>query len=562
MISLPSLFHDQLYGEPNQIVATYVSLDGSSRSVGAAELSAAAGAVVSQIEALDLGPRSLIGLVHRSGMWLHAAWLGTIWAGQVPTIVAPPSPRMEPRKYTDGLSSIMSHLGIQAIIIDGATRKLLREHLPSHIPVVVTDALVPISGHLSAPKLIDVDTEVVVQHTSGTTGAQKAIGFTSRQIMTHAHAFAQRLPQYDDDVLVSWLPLYHDMGFIACFVNALICGTRIVEMSPFDWVQRPGLLFDAITEHGGTLSWLPNFAFKVLSEERLLGLAAQSDRKWRLGGVRAFISCSEPVSASAIHQFVTRLAPFGVRREQVIASYAMAENLFAVTQNEVGVPHERWFDRAALEQGRAVSVKAGVAGAISLVSNGRPLSTTFVEVRDNSGQVLPDDIIGQIHVAGSHLFRGYRRQPKLTAEIIDCRGFYATGDLGFVNGGEVYVTGRSKDLIIIRGRNYYPHDIEELVGKVEGVNPGRVVAFGVPDEASGTERLVIMVELLEGYEDRRGQIALAVRQQIAQSLDCTVGDLQIVPPRTLVKSTSGKLARSDNRHRYLARTASYYANVL
>ena len=117
-------------------------------------------------------------------------------------------------------------------------------------------------------------------------------------------------------------------------------------------------------------------------------------------------------------------------------------------------------------------------------------------------------------------------------------------------------------MIIIRGRNYYPHDIEELVGKVEGVNPGRVVAFGVPDEASGTERLVIMVELLEGYEDRRGQIALAVRQQIAQSLDCTVGDLQIVPPRTLVKSTSGKLARSDNRHRYLARTASYYANVL
>src|SRR5262249_14641946 len=146
------------------------------------------------------GSRSLIGLVHRSGMWLHAAWLGTIWAGQVPTIVAPPSPRMEPRKYTDGLSSIMSHLGIEAIIIDKATRKLLREHLPRHIPVVMTDALVPISGHVSAPKFIDMDTDVVVQHTSGTTGAQKAIGFTSRQIMTHAHAFAQRLPQYDDDV--------------------------------------------------------------------------------------------------------------------------------------------------------------------------------------------------------------------------------------------------------------------------------------------------------------------------------------------------------------------------
>jgi len=118
------------------------------------------------------------------------------------------------------------------------------------------------------------------------------------------------------------------------------------------------------------------------------------------------------------------------------------------------------------------------------------------------------------------------------------------------------VTGRSKDLIIIRGRNYYPHDVEALVGEIEGVNPGRVVAFGVPDDASGTEKLILMLELLEGSEAASGQIALAVRRKIAQSLDCTVGDLRIVPPRTLVKSTSGKLARADNRHRYLAMTGA------
>jgi fatty-acyl-CoA synthase len=560
MTPLPTLLYDRLYREPDRIVATYISLDGSSQSLRAAELAAAAGAVALQIATLGLEPRSLLGLVHRSGTWLHAAWLGTIWAGQVPTIIAPPSPRMEPRKYADGLRSIMSHLGIQAIVIDGATRKLLRELLPSRIPVAMTDGLVPIIGHVSAPEFVDIDAEVVVQHTSGTTGLQKAIGFTSRQITIHADALAQRLHRCNDDVLVSWLPLYHDMGFIACFVNPLISGIRIVEISPFDWVQRPGLLFDAITEHRGTLCWLPNFAFKVLSEARLLAIAVESGRKWELGGVRAFVSCSEPVSASAIHQFVTRLAPYGVRREQVIASYAMAENLFAVTQNQVGAPRERWFDRAALEQGRAVSVNAGAAGAISLVSNGRPVPTTLVEVRDNSGRVLPDGMIGQIHIAGAHLFRGYRLQ--LTAKLIDNRGFYATGDLGFLSAGEVYVTGRSKDLIIIRGRNYYPHDIEELVAEVEGINPGRVVAFGVADEASGTERLVVMLELLEGYEDQRGQIALAVRHHIAQSLDCTVGDLQIVPPRTLVKSTSGKLARADNRQRYLAMTESHQPNAL
>ena len=476
---------DQLRGAPERVVATYVALDGSARDLAARELVAHANAVALGLRRLGLAERALVAIVHRSGPWLHAAWIGALWAGYVPTMIAPPSPRMEPRKYAEGFSGMVGHLGIDAVMLDQATRTALGDLMPAGTPFLTTDALQPVAGAPNIPAL-GLGDEVAVQHTSGTTGLQKAVGFTSRQIHVHAAALLERLQATPSDVVVSWLPLYHDMGFIACFVTPLISGMRIVEMSPFDWVQRPALLFEAIDSQGGTLCWLPNFAFKVLSEQRLLAVAAEQGRTWRLAGMRAFISCSEPVMADAIAQFTDRLAPFGVRRQQVLASYAMAEAIFGVTQDAIGAPRVAHVSRQALERdGRAMRGAPGGEGLIELVSCGTALSTVSIEVRDAAGQVLDDGEVGHIHIAGPHVFTGYRRLAELNASVIDGRGYYATGDLGFVLDGELFVTGRLKDLIIIRGRNYYPQDIEALVGEVAGVVPGRVVAFGIPDAVIG-----------------------------------------------------------------------------
>lgn len=254
--------------------------------------------------------------------------------------------------------------------------------------------------------------------------------------------------------------------------------------------------------------------------------------------------------ADAVAQFTARLAAFGVRREQVLASYAMAEAIFGVTQNAIDAPQVAHVSRSALERdGRAVRGTPGAAGVIELVSCGKALPTIAIEVRDSTGCRLGEGEVGQIHIAGPHVFSGYRHQPELNASVIDDRGTYATGDLGFLLDGELFVTGRLKDLIIIRGRNYYPQDIEALVGEVAGVVPGRVAAFGIPDAATGTEQLVILMEIAEG--EAPGKVALAVRRTIAQSLDCTAGDVRVVPPRALVKSTSGKISRPENRRRYL-----------
>ncbi|WP_422002463.1 AMP-binding protein [Reyranella sp.] len=548
MLPLGLHLRDRLAGQPDRTVATYVALDGQARPLSARELSARAQAVNAALRHLGLGDRSLVAIVHRSGPWLHAAWLGTLWAGHVPTVIAPPSPRMEPRKYAEGFAGMVGHLGLDAVILDDGTQAALGGLMPAGTPWLATDSLQPTDEAVPIDERAGLDDEVAVQHTSGTTGLQKAVGFTSRQLHVHAGALLQRLEATPQDVVVSWLPLYHDMGFIACFVTPLMSGLRMVEMSPFDWVQRPALLFDAIEAHHGTLCWLPNFAFRVLVEDRVLKAAAERGRPWRLGGLRAFINCSEPVMEEAVAAFVDRLATHGVRAGQVIASYAMAEAIFCVTQNEIGAPRRAAVSRDALDRdGRATPRCADAADAVTLVSCGRALPTVTLEIRDAAGQILPEGRLGQIHIAGSHVFKGYRSDA--TAAAIDARGFYATGDLGFTLDGELYVTGRLKDLIIIRGRNYYPQDVEALVGTVDGVIAGRVVAFGVPDSVTGTEKLVILLE--SRPEEPTGKVVLAVRRQIAQSLDCTAGDVRIVPPRSLVKSTAGKISRAENRRRYL-----------
>ena len=188
---------------------------------------------------------------------------------------------------------------------------------------------------------------------------------------------------------------------------------------------------------------------------------------------------------------------------------------------------------------------------LSLIAVPCRAQNEFVEVRGRDGAVLGDRHIGRVFARGPSIMQEYKGRPVETLESLSADGWLETGDLGYRIGETLVITGRAKDLIIIRGRNYYPQDVEAIVGQIDGVNPGRVVAFGIPDEATGTEKLIIMLETMDGFTGSARDLKLAVRREIAQMLDCTPGDVSIVPRRTLIKSTSGKLARADNRSRYL-----------
>ena len=483
------------------------------------------------------------------GLDLHAAFLGALWAGHIPTMLAPPSPRMEAVKYARNFCHTIECVRPAVVILEPAVHARLDPAMLvpfQGVELLDPTAVPPATTVPSWPARPD-DT-AFIQHSSGTTGLQKGIAIQHGAVLRHHRHYAERLAMTPDDVIVSWLPLYHDMGFIACFLLPLLGRMRLVQLSPFDWVLRPHLLLEHIHRHRGTLCWLPNFAYSFMAQSIRPGQLAP---ELRLDTIRAWVNCSEPVYANSHAEFLTAFAPWGARADQFTACYGMAENVFAVTQTKPGAGRTIHVDRGLL----ATEHRAVLTGRLedkSLVSNGPPVAGTEVAVLDDTDEPLPDGQVGQLVLRGVTLFSGYHRRADLTHAAFTAAGWYRTGDLGFLHEGEVFVTGRRKDLIIIQGRNFYPGDLEATAGRVPGIAAGRVVAFGLSDEVAGTEKLVILAEAEPDSAEHPKQLALKIRNAVAQELDCTLGLVQIVPTRWLVKSTSGKLARNDNRQKFLA----------
>jgi acyl-CoA synthetase (AMP-forming)/AMP-acid ligase II len=341
------------------------------------------------------------------------------------------------------------------------------------------------------------------------------------------------------------------MGLIAAFILPLVTGTPLVIMSPFAWVRQPVMLLHAITRHHGTLVWLPNFAYNFLAT-RIRDAALEGVD---LSSLRALINCSEPVYAESHRAFMTRFAPYGFRETALATCYAMAENTFAVTQSRLGeIPRIDVVDRRQLSQNRFAAPMAGDSPTVEVVSCGAAIPNCEIRVVGESGDVLPDRRVGEITLRSDSMLTGYYRRDDL-APIRD--GWYLTGDMGYVADGELYITGRKKDLIIVGGKNVYPQDIENLLNDVPGVHPGRVVAFGIPNPDLGTEDVAVLVEADsedELHDDQKlGDIMRAIRGRIATNTEVTARYVEVLAPRQLIKTSSGKIARTANRERFLER---------
>jgi len=324
-----------------------------------------------------------------------------------------------------------------------------------------------------------------------------------------------------------------------------------VLMSPFDWVRAPYKLMQAISRYGGTLTWLPNFAYNF---------CAQKIRDRDLEGItlktlRAAINCSEPTYWSSHQAFLNRFTPYGLRSDALTTCYAMAENVFAVTQSGIDAP-------VTVDEvdGRALLVDRIARPATDdqpfrMLSSGRPLPNVQVRVLEalepGGYRDLPERHVGEIALRSDCMLTGYYHRPDLTEKAF-YEGWYLTGDLGYQARGELYVTGRKKDLIIVGGKNVYPQDIERLASEVRGVHPGRVVAFGVLNLAAGTEDVVVVAEADTADPDERQRIADEIRAAVTRGSDVALRNVRIVDARWLLKTSSGKTARAANRDKYLA----------
>jgi acyl-CoA synthetase (AMP-forming)/AMP-acid ligase II len=475
-----------------------------------------------------------LGLLLRSHEDQILHYLAALSIGAVPAILTPPNRKLNRAYYLETMGEVLRRCQFGAIVsdVDGMnwSAKVLEPYtFDLRSPGVdgsgapVDEAAVPLDASF-------------MQFSSGTTGIKKGVLVTDDAVIRQLTTYGRALGLAEDDCVVSWLPLYHDMGFIACLNMPLAHGVHTVMIDPIDWISAPGTYLQTVSRYAGTLSWHPNFAYAFMAAR----VGDASMHGVDLSSLRGLVNCSEPVTHKSQQLFLERFAKWGLADGVFKGCYAMAETTFALTHGESD-------DLLTLDR-RGPNHDTKVPRPV--VSVGRPLPDVDLAVVDpESRAFLPEREVGEIWVRSPFNFFGYYKEGESTSEAFD-DDWYRTGDLGYRIDDSFYVIGRSKDVLIVAGVNVFPQDIEEIVSDVEGVHAGRVSAFSAFDERVQTERVVILAESDDHYSDTSRRIAQEIRTRVLGSLQISNMEVCLVPPGWLVKSTSGKMARSANQRKW------------
>jgi fatty-acyl-CoA synthase len=495
-------------------------------------------------------------LILQHGEDLIYAFWGTILHGAIPSIMPFLTEKLSPERYRADLATLVSVTKPSAIITYPefeAEIQLTLSDEASSCSVLTTNRLAQktslnfdsLAGFSRNPENI-----VLLQHSSGTTGLQKGVALSHQAVFNQLNAYGGSLSLNENDVIVSWLPLYHDMGLIAGFIMPVLSGVPLVLSSPFDWVRAPYRLLQSISKYRGTLVWFPNFAYNF---------SAQKIRDRHIEGVdlsslRAIINCSEPVRWESHQAFYERFKMYGLRLEMLQTSYAMAENVFSVTQSKLGgEPAVIEIDRETFMVERVAKSPIDGHPSMKMMSSGRPLENVKVKVLDlldaNMGGAA-ERVVGEIALQSDCMLTGYYNRDDLTQNAF-ADGWYLTGDYGFVANGELFVSGRKKDMIIVGGKNVYPQDLELLTYEVPGVHAGRSVAFGMFDDAQGTEDVVVIAEVDSEDVFEQQKVADAIRLHVTKNSAIALRYVKVVGPQWILKTSSGKTARSANKEKFM-----------
>lgn len=518
-----------------------------------AALGRSACSYAARLKELGVGKGQVCALILRHNKDFYPIYMAVSLLGALPAVLAYPNSRLHPEKFRHGLEGMARRSGLDWIM----TEKDLQPNISQLVsnPDSKIGILFPLEwgeqalvGRFEPPSSVSPEDPCLLQHSSGTTGLQKAVMLSHRSVLEHVQRYGTAIQASRQDKVVSWLPLYHDMGLIAAFYLPLILGIPLVQLSPFEWVSAPIILLEAISAEKATLCWLPNFAYNLLADR----VKADEVNGIRLDSVRMFVNCSEPIRNDSHERFFFHFESLGLKRKTLGACYAMAETTFAVTQTVPG-PEVKcvWVAREEIAKGNVRLVDGPVANSRACVSSGVPISGCELKIVDEKGNNVPPDRVGEIAVRSVSLFNGYRNDPEKTSAVLS-DGWYFTGDYGFVFEGECFVIGRKKDIIICAGKNIYPEDIEDAVGQARDVLPGRVIAFGIEDVCSGTEQICVVAEtpLFSASEAEKKTLRRRIKEA-GMAIDVTVSRAYLAPPRWLIKSSAGKPSRNTNKERAL-----------
>ena len=507
------------------------------------------------LQALGAGKGDRVALILPDNADFVFAFLGAIRAGIIPVPIYPPTGLGKLAGYLENTLHIVAKSGAKILLTNAEVKRMLgtiQAQAPELQKVVAVESIRSSREELQ-PVKVTLDDTAFLQFTSGSTSRPKGVVLTHRNLAANVRAIMELGIGIRDgvDSGVSWLPLYHDMGLIGFVIAPLYHLNTITFLPPLLFLKRPARWLEAVSRYRGSISFGPNFAYalcvKRIKESEIEGLDLSN---WRVAGCGA-----EPIRAENLQAFADKFAPIGFDQKAFISCYGMAESTLAISFSKLGagVTTDVVDGDALWSEGRAVPIDPESPRAAPIVQCGAPFEGHEIHIfgldDEISEQPLGEREVGEIRLRGPSVTAGYFNETEKTQGSF-AGGWLRTGDLGYLANGNVHICGRSKEVIIVNGRNYYPQDLEWEAGKVEGVRKGNVVAFGTLKPHNDRERVVITFETVVTDDAQLLALKGEVRRVVQQALGLTVDDVVPLAPGLLPKTSSGKLQRSKTRELY------------
>lgn len=527
--------------------------EGEGEVVTYRQLKTGAEEVATGLQHYGLQPHEPVAIMLPTGTEYFYSFFGVLMAGGIPVPVYPPARLSQIEEHVRRHREILANCRATILITVPEARplaRLLKVQAETLRTIVTVPELCEITGTLVEP-VLGADDIALLQYTSGSTGNPKGVVLTHRNLLSNIRVMAETINAGPGDVFVSWLPLYHDMGLIGAWLGSLCYSMLLVIMSPLAFLARPQRWLWAIHRYRGTLSGSPNFGYEFcLRKIEESGLEGLDLSNWRFAANGA-----EAVSPDTIERFCQRFSKYGFKRQAAMPVYGLAESSVGLAFPTMDSdPHIDHINREIfMRDAKAVPVAPEDLHAIRFVSCGNPLPSHQIRIVDPAGRELPERHEGELQFRGPSVTSGYFHNPEATKSLFDGE-WLRSGDKGYFAHGEVYITGRIKDIIIRAGQNIYPDELELVIGEIKDIRKGCVAIFGGADPHSGTERLVIMAETYATdllVQDR-------LREQIIATITDVIGtppdDVVLVAPHTVLKTSSGKIRRAASRDAYEKKT--------
>lgn len=534
---------------PKRLHIRILGNEGEEDSLTYAELWQGAQKVAAGLQQHGLRPGESAAIMLPSGKDYFFSFYAILMAGAIPVPIYPPVRRSQLEDHLIRHSGILNNC-VASMLISMHEAKVIAQLLKSQVgslrDVVTVEEL---TSHTTPflPPVISASDIAFLQYTSGSTGNPKGVVLTHANLLTNIRAMGEAVKADSNDVFISWLPLYHDMGLIGAWLGSLYFALVLVVMSPLSFLIRPQRWLWAIHQYRATLSASPNFGYELclkrISDTDIQGLD--------LSSLRLAFNGAEPVSPNTIERFTERFAPFGFRAEAMLPVYGLAESSVGLVfppldrKPRIDCVQREVFSKSV----RARPIEAGDKNALCFVASGHPLTGHEIRIIDPDGRELPERQEGYLQFRGPSTTSGYFRNPEESKKLFD-NDWLNSGDLAYVADSEVFITGRSKDLIIRAGRNIYPHEVEEAVGNIPGVRKGCVAAFGTTDPHTGSEQLVVLAETRETESEKKVPLQKEITAIASDLLGLPPDVVVLAAPHTVLKTSSGKIRRAACKELY------------